>query len=166
MTVPGPVQALWASLGIDARNITLPNSAVQVPTAQSGDFDVIWRDFGATDPNILSTLFHSKNIGPGKGWNFSHLAMQYEVMGVPKTVVNGTAFIEGAGPDMMIVEKIREAVEAAPNHPTLHYHLAVVYERMGNKAQAIESAKKALAVSPEFPEAEETRKLLQKVQGK
>lgn len=69
------VQALWASLGIDARNITLPNSAVQVPTAQSGDFDVIWRDFGATDPNILSTLFHGKNIGPGKGWNFSHLVL-------------------------------------------------------------------------------------------
>ena len=69
------VQAQWSALGIDARNITLPTSSVQLPTAQSGDFDVIWRDFGATDPNILSTLFHGKNLGVGKGWNFSHIAM-------------------------------------------------------------------------------------------
>jgi peptide/nickel transport system substrate-binding protein len=69
------VQSQWSALGIDARNITLPTSSVQLPTAQAGDFDVIWRDFGATDPNILSTLFHGKNLGVGKGWNFSHIAM-------------------------------------------------------------------------------------------
>ncbi len=41
---------------------------------------------------------------------FPHLAVKYSVQGVPRTVINETAFIEGAAPEAMVVEKIREAV--------------------------------------------------------
>ncbi|NLE76587.1 MAG: ABC transporter substrate-binding protein, partial [Chloroflexi bacterium] len=67
------IMSQWGKLGIDARNVILPSAAIQLATAQSADFQMIWRDWGASDPNILSVLFHSKNIG--KGWNFSHLAI-------------------------------------------------------------------------------------------
>lgn len=38
---------------------------------------------------------------------FPHLAQKYQVMGVPKTVVNETVFQEGAAPEKVIIEKIR-----------------------------------------------------------
>lgn len=41
---------------------------------------------------------------------FPHLAMKYQVMGVPKTVINETVFQEGAAPADMLIEKIKEAV--------------------------------------------------------
>jgi peptide/nickel transport system substrate-binding protein len=62
----------WSRLGIQAESELLASASIQVARAQSADFDIIWRDFGANDPNILSTLFHSKNAGPDKGWNFTH----------------------------------------------------------------------------------------------
>jgi predicted DsbA family dithiol-disulfide isomerase len=42
---------------------------------------------------------------------FPHLAQKYRVMGVPKTVVNEAYFIEGAGPEAMLVNKISEAIK-------------------------------------------------------
>ena len=66
------LQAQWSALGIDARNQTLATAGIQVDVAQRAEFDVMWRDFGANDPNILSTLFHTRNAGPGQGWNFNH----------------------------------------------------------------------------------------------
>lgn len=62
----------WSRLGIQAEGELLASSSIQVARAQAADFDIIWRDFGANDPNILSNLFHSKNAGPEKGWNFTH----------------------------------------------------------------------------------------------
>lgn len=38
---------------------------------------------------------------------FPQLAVKYNVMGVPRTVINGTAFIEGAAPENMLIEKIK-----------------------------------------------------------
>jgi len=38
---------------------------------------------------------------------FPHLAQKYNVMGVPRTVINESAFLEGAAPESMLVEKIR-----------------------------------------------------------
>lgn len=64
----------WTRLGIQTESELLASASIQVARAQSADFDIIWRDFGANDPNILSTLFHSKNAGPEKGWNFTHKA--------------------------------------------------------------------------------------------
>jgi glutaredoxin-like protein len=44
---------------------------------------------------------------------FPHLAVKYEVQGVPRTVINEESFIEGAAPESMVIDKIREAVGAS-----------------------------------------------------
>ena len=41
---------------------------------------------------------------------FPHLAQKYKVMGVPKTVINENLSIEGSGPELMLMDKIREAI--------------------------------------------------------
>jgi glutaredoxin-like protein len=42
---------------------------------------------------------------------FPHLATKYQVMGVPRTVINETVHIEGAAPEPIVLEKLREAVD-------------------------------------------------------
>ncbi len=41
---------------------------------------------------------------------FPHLSIKYQVMGVPRTVINETTYVEGAAPESMVLEKIREAL--------------------------------------------------------
>ena len=41
---------------------------------------------------------------------FPHLAMKYNVMGVPRTVVNETIHLEGTAPEQVLVARIEEAV--------------------------------------------------------
>ena len=41
---------------------------------------------------------------------FPHLSMKYQVQGVPRTVINENTHMEGAYPEMMVLEKIREAL--------------------------------------------------------
>ncbi len=41
---------------------------------------------------------------------FPHLATKYQVMGVPRTVINETVHIEGAAPEPMVLEKLQEAL--------------------------------------------------------
>ena len=41
---------------------------------------------------------------------FPHLATKYQVMGVPRTVINETVHIEGAAPEPMVLEKLRESL--------------------------------------------------------
>jgi glutaredoxin-like protein len=41
---------------------------------------------------------------------FPHLALKYQVMGVPRTVMNETVHIEGAVPEEVVVDKLRAAV--------------------------------------------------------
>jgi glutaredoxin-like protein len=41
---------------------------------------------------------------------FPHLATQYQVMGVPRTVINEATHIEGAAPESMVLAKLRESV--------------------------------------------------------
>lgn len=43
---------------------------------------------------------------------FPQLAMKYQVMGVPRTVINETVHIEGAAPESMVVAKLQEALGA------------------------------------------------------
>jgi len=43
---------------------------------------------------------------------FPHLAVKYQVMGVPRTVINETVHIEGAAPESHVVAKLREALKA------------------------------------------------------
>jgi glutaredoxin-like protein len=42
---------------------------------------------------------------------FPHLSMKYNVMGVPRTVINEATFIEGAAPESMLLDKVREALK-------------------------------------------------------
>jgi len=41
---------------------------------------------------------------------FPHLSNKYQVMGVPRTIINEDAFMEGAAPEAMLMAKIREAI--------------------------------------------------------
>ena len=41
---------------------------------------------------------------------FPHLAQKYQVMGVPRSVINEDYHIEGAAPETMVLDKIREAI--------------------------------------------------------
>jgi glutaredoxin-like protein len=43
---------------------------------------------------------------------FPHLTVKYQVMGVPRTVINETTHIEGAAPELMVLEKLQEALQA------------------------------------------------------
>lgn len=40
---------------------------------------------------------------------FPHLGQRYNVMGVPRTVINDDTFIEGAAPEAMLLDKLRVA---------------------------------------------------------
>ncbi len=41
---------------------------------------------------------------------FPHIASKYNVMGVPRTVINETHFLEGAAPEQMLIDKIKEVL--------------------------------------------------------
>jgi glutaredoxin-like protein len=41
---------------------------------------------------------------------FPDLSMKYQVMGVPRTVINETVHVEGAAPESMLLAKLKEAV--------------------------------------------------------
>jgi glutaredoxin-like protein len=41
---------------------------------------------------------------------FPQLAVKYDVMGVPRTVINETVHIEGSAPEPMVLEKLQEAL--------------------------------------------------------
>ena len=41
---------------------------------------------------------------------FPHLAQKYSVMGVPRTVINETVHQEGAAPEPMLLERLKEAL--------------------------------------------------------
>ena len=45
---------------------------------------------------------------------FPQLAMKYEVMAVPKTVVNERSSLEGALPESRFVEGVMQSVQPAP----------------------------------------------------
>jgi len=44
---------------------------------------------------------------------FPQLAVKYQVMGVPRTVINETVHIEGAAPEPMVLDKLQEALARA-----------------------------------------------------
>jgi predicted DsbA family dithiol-disulfide isomerase len=41
---------------------------------------------------------------------FPHLGQKYDVMGVPRTVINEYTYLEGAAPEQMLLEKLKAAV--------------------------------------------------------
>ena len=43
---------------------------------------------------------------------FPHLSQKYSVMGVPRSVINETVHQEGAAPEPMLLERLKEATTA------------------------------------------------------
>lgn len=43
---------------------------------------------------------------------FPHLSNKYNVRGVPRTVINESTFIEGAAPEQMVLDKVKEALNS------------------------------------------------------
>lgn len=41
---------------------------------------------------------------------FPHLGQRYQVMGVPRTVINEDTYLEGAAPEAMLLQKLKDAV--------------------------------------------------------
>jgi glutaredoxin-like protein len=41
---------------------------------------------------------------------FPYLSQKYQVMGVPRTVINEDTFVEGAVPEVMLVDKVKQAL--------------------------------------------------------
>jgi len=41
---------------------------------------------------------------------FPHLSTKYQVMGVPRTVINESTFVEGAAPESLVLQKLQESV--------------------------------------------------------
>lgn len=56
---------------------------------------------------IASPLVRSDMV---EATEFPELAMKYQVMGVPRTVINETVHIEGAAPEPRVLDKLREAL--------------------------------------------------------
>ena len=51
--------------------------------------------------------------------DFPHLAQRYDVMAVPKTVINETASFEGALPEADVVKRLQEAVGPGTAGPAM-----------------------------------------------
>ncbi|MBS3944357.1 MAG: thioredoxin family protein [Melioribacter sp.] len=43
---------------------------------------------------------------------FPHLSNKYNVRGVPRTVINESTFIEGAAPEQMVLDKVKEVLKS------------------------------------------------------
>lgn len=48
---------------------------------------------------------------------FPHLAIKYQVQGVPRTVINETHFVDGAVPEPLMVEGVLKALGREPSRP-------------------------------------------------
>jgi glutaredoxin-like protein len=58
---------------------------------------------------IASPMVHADMV---EATEFPELSMSYEVMGVPRTVINETVHIEGSAPEPLILEKLQEAFQS------------------------------------------------------
>jgi len=59
---------------------------------------------------------------------------------------------------------LEESRVALPDNPTLHYHLGVTYSSLGETDKALASLKEALRLNAEFPEAEQTERLIEEIE--
>lgn len=59
---------------------------------------------------MASDMVHADMV---EATEFPHLSNKYQVMGVPRTVINENIFQEGAAPEPMLLEKLKEAVAVA-----------------------------------------------------
>jgi glutaredoxin-like protein len=59
---------------------------------------------------MASPMIHADMI---EATEFPHLSQRYQVMGVPRTVINETEYVEGAAPANMILDKIKASLASA-----------------------------------------------------
>jgi predicted DsbA family dithiol-disulfide isomerase len=60
---------------------------------------------------VIPTILTMKKEGRVGAIEFPHLAQQFSVAGVPRSVINEKDFIEGAVPEKVYVQKILDAVK-------------------------------------------------------
>ena len=58
------------------------------------------------------------------------------------------------------IEEFGKSISEAPGHAIVHYHLGLAYDRLNQKKNAIDALEKALALDPNFPEADRARQRL------
>ena len=64
---------------------------------------VLAHQLAVASPNVRADMVEATE--------FPQLAIKYQVMGVPRTVINETAYIEGAAPEPMVLEKLQETLQ-------------------------------------------------------
>jgi glutaredoxin-like protein len=71
-----------------------------------------------TCPYCPQAVYLAHQMALESGWvkadmveatEFPHLAQKYQVMGVPRTVINETMHLEGAAPEAMLLARVQEA---------------------------------------------------------
>jgi tetratricopeptide (TPR) repeat protein len=60
----------------------------------------------------------------------------------------------------LALDPLRQSVSAAPNRPVPHFHLGLVYAKLGDAANAKASLETALKLKPDFAGADEARRVL------
>jgi putative PEP-CTERM system TPR-repeat lipoprotein len=64
------------------------------------------------------------------------------------------------GAYQLALDPLKQSVSAAPNRPVPHFHLGLVYAKLGDTANAKASLETALKLKPDFAGAEEARRVL------
>ena len=65
----------------------------------------------------------------------------------------------------LAIPPLQASVQKDPNNPLFHYHLGLAYRKAGNSVQARESLNRALALKPDFSEAQNARTALESLKG-
>jgi len=68
------------------------------------------------------------------------------------------------------IDQFQEALKLAekaksPDNPTVHYHLGMAYERVGQPALARQHLQRVLKINPDYSRAEDVKKLLSQLHG-
>ena len=58
------------------------------------------------------------------------------------------------------IDTLQQAVNQDPKNPNFHYHLGMAYEKANNYAMAKKQLEYTLQISPNYPHADEIRKVL------
>ena len=62
------------------------------------------------------------------------------------------------------IDTLQQAVDKDPKNPNIHYHLGMAYEKTHNYAMAKKQLEYTLQISPNYPHADEIRKVLSQTQ--
>ena len=58
------------------------------------------------------------------------------------------------------IDLLQEAAKGSPDNSTYHYHLGMAYQKASNFPKAKQELELALKLNPNYPHADEIRKLL------